>query len=396
MTSDEHALSRRGFLRTAAAAAGVTAMGAAASAQEEPKLPKRRIPGTDLDVSAIGYGTEFLADRSIVDYLIGKGLNFIDTAPLYQEGEADRKLAPVLADHPGQIVLSTKMGRTAAVDGTTTKAEFLAEFEGSCERLQVSSADILYLHDCRQPEKVNSPGAYEAFRELRDAGRVRYFGMSTHLAQEACVRKATELGWFDVLMVAWSFFSPASLTDALQAAADAGMGIIPIKVARGLTEGEDWFTRATEEQRQVLGTFDGSLYQRSIRWTLKHDFVGGVIMSVSNYDQIDENVAAAATPATQADADALSRYADAMSAHLCRGCGTCLQACPNQVAIPDILRFRAYYRAYKQVYPAMAFYRRLPEQETYAACGRCGSCQAACPCNLSIPDYLEDAHRLMA
>ena len=88
--------------------------------------------------------------------------------------------------------------------------------------MQTNRVDVMYVHDARTPEKAAFAGAYEAFQELHDAGKIGYYGLSTHLGQDATVLKCVELGWYSVLMVAWNFFSPPSLTDTLKAAADKG------------------------------------------------------------------------------------------------------------------------------------------------------------------------------
>ncbi|HOS93295.1 MAG TPA: aldo/keto reductase [Armatimonadota bacterium] len=392
---DGQGISRRTFIRTAAVAAGFAAVAGPTPARcQERTLPKRRMAGTELDVSVLGYGTEFMQDRAVADHLVSFGVNHIDTAPVYQEGEAERRLVPVIRDHGDSLVLTTKWGHHS--DLAAPKDEFLASFAASCERMETDHVDIMYVHDARTPEKAAFASPYEAFRELRDAGKIGYYGLSTHLGQEATVLKCIELGWYSVLMVAWNFFSPPSLTDALKRAADNGMGIVVIKALKGLSEGQDWFQRATPEQRAVLDTFEGSMYQRAIRWTLSHDFVSSIIMSVSNLDQVEENVVGGFEASRVGDARQLRRYARAVSNQVCRGCATCLGACPVGVAVPDILRYRAYHRAYGEAHTARRLYADLPESMRANACTGCGICAAHCPYGLAVPELIAEAHRLLA
>jgi len=392
---DGQGISRRSFIRTAAVAAGFAAVsGHTPVRSQEPALPKRRMAGTELDVSVLGYGTEFMQDRAVADHLVSFGANHIDTAPVYQEGEAERRLAPVVRDHRDSLVLTTKWGHHS--DLAAPKDEFLASFAASCERMQTNRVDVMYVHDARTPEKAAFAGAYEAFQELHDAGKIGYYGLSTHLGQDATVLKCVELGWYSVLMVAWNFFSPPSLTDTLKAAADKGIGIVIIKALKGLSEGEDWFQRASPEQRAVLDTFEGSMYQRSIRWTLSHDFVSSIIMYVANLDQVEENVAGGVEAPRVGDAAQLGRYARAVSNQVCRGCAACLGVCPVGVAVPDILRYRAYHRAYKETRTARRLYANLPETTRASACTGCGACATQCPYGLAVPELIADAHRVLA
>ena len=306
--------SRRSFLKTAAAGAagtcvaGVAAYPRSASAEEarvgkqpvapgtseKPELPVRTLGRTGLKLTVVGYGSEFIADPGLVEHIVSRGVKFIDAAPLYQEGNAERKLAPILKKHGTDIIVSTKCHTTK--DGSAPKETFLTSFGQSCERMQVDKVDLFLVHDCRGVEAVNSPGAREAFEELRNAGRVKFLGMSTHLRQAECVQAAAELGWYDFVYVAWNFMSPERDTDALKAAADKGLGIVTMKTCKSLTPGRDYWPRAGEQHLAKLG--EGDPFVKSIQWSLGHDFVTAVLMSMQNYEQADTDIGAAGLKAT--------------------------------------------------------------------------------------------------
>ena len=132
-------------------------------------MPRRKLGQTDLEVSVVGYGTEFMNDQGLVEYLIAEGVNNIDTAVLYQGGNAERQLAPILAKYRDEVVIATKFMRTIPVDAP--KDAFIEDFNGSCERMETDGVDIIYLHDRRTPESVNCAGAREAFEELKAFSR---------------------------------------------------------------------------------------------------------------------------------------------------------------------------------------------------------------------------------
>ena len=314
LANSRRRLSRRGFLQTAAGSAAAaclagvarcpcTALGAPVDkqpvphggAQEaKPKLPERILGRTKLKLTVVGYGSEFIADEGLVMHILGKGVKFIDAAPLYQEGNAERKLASILKKAGKDVIVATKCHTLP--DGSAPKEKFLTSFNESCERMQVDGVDLFLVHDCRTAEAVNSPGAREAFEELRNAGRVKFLGMSTHLRQADCVRAATELGWYDFVYVAWNFMSPESYTDAMKAAHDKGLGIVTMKTCKSLTPGRDYWPRAREEHLARLG--EGDPFVKSIQWTLSHDFVTATLMSMQNYDQADTDIGAATLQTT--------------------------------------------------------------------------------------------------
>jgi len=396
MSPSQHHVSRRAFLRTAAAgAAGLAGMGAGLAQEAgQAELPRRALPGTDLELTVLGYGAEFMVDGSVPAYLIEQGLNYIDTAAIYQNGQSEAKLAPLLKEHGERLVVTTKWHPPVG-QYQQPKEWFIEQFEGCLERLQVESIPLLFLHDCRSPVDVECPTGYEAFRELREAGKVKWYGMSTHLQTAACVNKARELGCYDVLMVAYNFMSTPEETQAMQAAHEAGKGLIAIKMGKPLTEGQDWCPRATEEQKKALGDAD-NLFTASLKWTLSQPFITSCVTWMENYDQCDQNLAAAQEMLTTTEAAGLDRYARVMASSVCRGCADCRRACPQDLAVPDMLRFATYYGGYGQHAAATRHYRHLPTQQTFAACTRCGRCEQACPHGLPILERLERAHRRMA
>ncbi|MFQ6098410.1 MAG: aldo/keto reductase [Armatimonadota bacterium] len=295
MSRPSERVSRRRFLGAAAAAAAGGIAAFSAADQKKPRLPKRKLGRTGLKVSVIGYGSEFMEDEALPRHILDRGVNHIDCAALYQNGNVERKLAPILA-HNKHIIIATKC-RTPQ-DGSGTKEMFLRSFEQSLQRLQRDSLDIFYVHDCRTPQAVETHGAREALDELREAGRIKCTGMSTHLRQDECVLKAIELGWYDVLLVGWSFASPKPHTEALKRAADAGIGIMTMKACKTLTAGRDWWARAAPQQIAHLEQSMGeggkwNPYQQSIRWSLSHDFVSAVVIAMRSYEEVNEDLAAA-------------------------------------------------------------------------------------------------------
>jgi hypothetical protein len=386
-------LNRRRFLRTAGAAGLAALAPTAALGQDAPKLPKRTLPGTDLEITPIGYGSEFIEDLGLVDYILKQGVNWIDSAWTYLQGNAERRVGEVLKNR-NDVYVFTKPNK--AIPPESPKEPYLQCINESLERLQRDAIDILLMHDCRTPEKVESKGAYEAFQEMRDAGKVKYFGLSMHYGVTECVRKATELGWFDMMMPAWNFMSPPELTDALKAAADKGIGIVTIKTVQPLcTDCPTWWFPATEEHRQVLQ--GDNLFQAAIKWTLSHDFVTGTVIAMGNYDEAAQDIAAASEATLKrGEAEALRHYAERQTAGYCRGCGACERVCPQRIAIADTLRYGVYATGYGQYPEARRKYAALPTGRTVAACADCGACEAACPYGLPVRERLKGAHRVLA
>jgi predicted aldo/keto reductase-like oxidoreductase len=218
--------------------------------------------------------------------------------------------------------------------------------------------------------------------------------MSTHAGQAECIEAALRLGWFEVMLVGHNFMYPPAIGEAMKAAADQGVGVMAIKVCKALTGGQDWYPRATEEQRAVLG--QANLFQASLKWTLKHEFISAAVVCLANYDEAEQDLAAAREALTAGEARALDAYRELAAAAVCRGCGRCDRACPRGIPVSDILRYHAYCEGYGQAAEAARQYRQLAHDRTFAGCDRCGACEAACPHRLGVLGHLERAHRRLA
>jgi aryl-alcohol dehydrogenase-like predicted oxidoreductase len=114
------------------------------------------------------------ADR-LLPLLLDHGVNHIDTAAAY--GDAELRLAPWLAAHPGEFFLATK---THARDGDGARASL----ERSLTRMGVDHVDLIQLHNLVEPEEweaVHAPGgAVEALQRARDEGLTRFIGVTGH------------------------------------------------------------------------------------------------------------------------------------------------------------------------------------------------------------------------
>lgn len=172
------------------------------SSLESLPMPLRPLGRTGHQVSVLGLGGvnyHLLPDAeaaAVVHRAIDLGINLIDTAPSYGNGESERKIGPVLAERRGEVFLSTKTlerGRDGA----------LADFEQSLARLRTDHVDLLFVHGLVDDEDrrriLQRPGVLDALEELRAAGVVRFVGLSGHLHPEAMRRCLTEYPFDAVL-----------------------------------------------------------------------------------------------------------------------------------------------------------------------------------------------------
>lgn len=153
---------------------------------------RRQLGWSDLSVSTVGFGCWPIAGVSSLDVndtdslrtmqaALDSGINFFDTAFSYgYDGEADRLVAQVLRQRPGEMIVASKVGshydadRKRIIDGRPKT--LLAHAERACQRLGVEQLDILYLHEVDpQVPIAESAGAVA---EIVSRGLARFAGVS--------------------------------------------------------------------------------------------------------------------------------------------------------------------------------------------------------------------------
>lgn len=155
------------------------------------------ISGTNLNVSRIALGTwaiggtgwggtdEQVAIRTIEDAL-DRGINFLDTAPIYGFGRSEEIIAKALKSHPrDQVVIATKCGLDWSDDNikrNSSRTRVLEELEASLRRLNTDYIDIYQYHwpDTAVPFEDQAL----LMEELRKSGKVRAIGLSNYTVEQ--------------------------------------------------------------------------------------------------------------------------------------------------------------------------------------------------------------------
>src|SRR3954469_20478571 len=150
--------------------------------------------------AAIARVDQQTADR-LLPLLVEHGVNHIDTAAMY--GDAELRLAPWLAQHPGKFFLATK---THARDGDGARASL----ERSLTRMGVDHVDLVQLHNLVEDDEwevAHAPGgALEALQRARDEGLTRFIGVTGHGLRIAGMHlRSLERFDFDSVLLPYNF-----------------------------------------------------------------------------------------------------------------------------------------------------------------------------------------------
>src|SRR5262245_59433430 len=180
------------------------------------------------------------------------GVNYVDTAVQYGDGESEKNLGRVLGKlKPADVVVGTKV-RLKPTDVTRIGEAITASLEGSLQRLGRERVDIFHLHNSIT-ETGGGPAlsvrqvldeVVPAFERLRQAGKTRFLGL-TAVGDTASLHRVIDSGAFHSAQVAYNVLNPSAaetlppnypaqdygrLFDRTKA---AGVGVIAIRVLAG-------------------------------------------------------------------------------------------------------------------------------------------------------------------
>ncbi len=178
-------ISRRRFFQHTAL--GAFAAHTALNAELHPKtgMPLRVLGKTGAKVSilAFGSGSRWLMykeeDKALeaMNRAIDQGVNYIDTAFGYGNGESERRAGIIMKTRRHEVWLATKIQQRKYDD-------VLRVFEGCLQRLQTDHVDLLHMHSLGRADDlaaIEAPdGALKAFYKIRDQKMARFIGVTCH------------------------------------------------------------------------------------------------------------------------------------------------------------------------------------------------------------------------
>ncbi len=365
-------LSRRDFVvRTTMGIAGaalVTEAGlsqhAAPESRNQRETMRYRVLGrTNLLVSELSMGGQFLTSE-VFTAALDKGVNLVHLAAEYP-GCFDGA-APVLRERRDDVFIGTK-GTVSGLGSTY--------IDGWLQALGTDHIDIGFVPTVSADDARDADGHIRAeFEALKQAGKVRFLGLTCHNNVAEVAQAALEAGHWDVIMARYGLPFREELQPILDQAAEKNVGAMGMKSFQAAGGRRRW----AEALQSALG----------------HPGLSTVLKGLPSHELLNELAAAVMTrPEEQArglpDGEPRRAYAT------CLGCGRCA-GCPQGIAIEEIMRCAFYYGSDLREWDyARQTYARIPAERTVLSCVGCSRCDDVCSAYLPVRHMLEEAHDML-
>jgi len=220
-----------------------------------------------LGTMMFGAATDEATSARIIATARDQGVNFIDTADVYNEGESERVTGRAIADHRSWWVLATKLANPTEPGPNgrgLSRGYVMRAAEASLRRLGADVIDILYWH--KEDHATPLEESVNAMADLVRAGKIRHFGLSNHRAWRiAEICRLCDLAGIDRPVVSQPYYNALNRmpeVEQLPACQALGLGVFPYSpLARGVLTGKytpdvppPEGTRAGRQDRRILET----------------------------------------------------------------------------------------------------------------------------------------------
>ena len=431
-------VSRRDFLRRLAMGAGAAVTMSVMEplrvfAQDEKKeaTPNRmtyRVQhGSGEQISLLGFGMMRLPDdqeevNRLVDYAIGHGVNYFDTAPMYMGGRSEVLTGNALSRHPrDKYYVATKMSNQRIWDFDEAKQMY----EQSFQRLKVDYIDYYLLHSIggggmdTLNKRFLDNGLLDFLLKERDAGRIKHLGFSYHgdvRPFDWLLDRQDQYHW-DFVQIQMNFLDwrHASMRGGRRVDADAeylynkcekaGVQCVIMEPLRGGAFGR-MASEFTDQLKAVRP--DDSTARWAFRWVGSYPNILTTLSGMNQMEHLVDNVQTFSPleVCTEAENTLLAAIADQLAGFPTIPCTTCsyCMPCPYGVDIPGNFAYyneqvnshvlplpdkqAADYGARKQQF-LEGMRKALPNAEAWArSCADCEECLPKCPQQIRIPNQM--------
>ena len=374
----------------------------------------RDFGNSGVKVSALGFGAMRLPQErikgksqikqeksvEIMQRAFELGVNYVDTAYNYNEGESELAVGKALKGWRERVYLSTKMP-TWIVE---KKDDYRCFLEEQLERLKVEYIDFYHFHFLNEDNFKNIVLKYDLLREARkakDEGLIKHISFSSHDRPEF-MKRLIDVGIFESLLCQYNLLDRSN-EGVMAYAKSKGLGVAvmgPVGGGRLASSGI---------LKEILAGSVKSTPELALRFVLANENVSVALSGMGSIRMVEENVrvASLSRPLSNEELQTIETFIKERRKKeeiICNMCEYC-QPCPSQVAISRIFELMNYYRVYGLKEYARKQYQDIgvgtldsgekDEREKADACTECGRCEEQCPQKIEIIEKLKEIHQVL-
>ncbi len=334
---------------------------------------------------------------AMVDDFMTAGFSYFDTAWGYHDGKSEETLRKTVVErYPReQFTVATKFPIWAANEAADVPKIFATQLE----RTGAGYFDYYLIHaiDAAKLDKLADFGVWEFIAQKKAEGLIRHIGFSFHDTAEVLERvlsahPETELVQLQLNYADWD-------DDKVQAGACYDVCMkhgVPVVLMEPVKGGSLAFLPPDVQQVFRAVRPDASMASWAMRFCGSLDGIICVLSGMSTEEQMQDNIETmkdfeALTEADRTAIKAVLAQLAAVPTVPCTACKYCIEDCPQQIKIPEILRDYNQLLTYGDEKGMRRHYANFTGNPVKAsACIECGVCEGRCPQHIEIIQALKD------
>ena len=332
----------------------------------------------------------------LIDLAYRSGVNYFDTAYVYHDGESELFAGEALKKYPREsYCLATKLPGWAMRDGTKTPEMIFNEQLTKCD---VDYFDFYLMHNINRDmyEIFKKTNSYEYLKEQKKLGKIKRLGFSFHgdleLLNEVLDKYEWDFAQIQLNYYDWDASQGKEFYEALEA---HGVPCIVMEPVRGGS-----LQKLNDEARAVFSELsDASPASYALRYVAQLPNVLVVLSGMSTFEQVADNIRTfdEALPLDEKETEAVNKANILFRSNFaipCTACKYCTATCPAGIDIPGCF---AAYNEYNKTRDTADFakaYAQIPESARADCCLECEACLEHCPQQIKIPDMLKKVAKL--
>ncbi|MCR8744846.1 aldo/keto reductase [Romboutsia lituseburensis] len=371
----------------------------------------RKLGKTGEEVSILGFGCMRFPQKDekideekslkMIRYAIDNGVNYIDTAYPYHNGESEIFLGKALKDgYREKIKLATKLP-SWAVNKREDMDKFINE---QLKKLQTNQIDFYLIHSLNKEDygRLKENGLFDFIRSIKEEKLVKYVGFSFHDTLDVFKYIIDDYEW-DFVQIQYNYIDEKyqAGTEGLLYAHNKGLGVIIMEPLRGGA----LVNNLSGEIKSIIK--NAPIKKNAVEWAFKFLYdkeeISVVLSGMSSLEQVIDNIKAANS---QGDANLMTKFEKQIIEELskefkskikvnCTGCKYCLP-CPKGVQIPLCFELLNSSSMFNDIKKAKDMYHGflVSEGSDASNCGECGACEQKCPQHINIVEKLKEVREL--